>query len=94
MLRDLFRETYAAIPATVPRTHIVAAVESYLASYATHDLGGRAQLFAPISPCSAHGLGACAPRLGNSGVSGQDICAPRWTLWGQCAGERRAAFLD
>ena len=65
MLRDLFRETYAAIPATVPRTHIVAAVESYLASYTANDLAGRALLFAqdvvaeePVGTAPMRGLDA------------------------------------
>ena len=46
MLQDFFRETYAAIPATVDRAHIVAAVEAYLASYAASDIAGRTRLFA------------------------------------------------
>ena len=46
MLKDFFLQTYAAIPATVDRTHIVAAVEAYLASYSSGDMAARAALFA------------------------------------------------
>lgn len=46
MLKNFFRDTYAAIPATVDRARIVATVEAYLASYAAGDIAGRAHLFA------------------------------------------------
>lgn len=47
MLQTFFRETYAAIPATVDRDRIVGAIEAYLASYEAGDVAGRALLFAP-----------------------------------------------
>ncbi|OCC23431.1 hypothetical protein MB02_12520 [Croceicoccus estronivorus] len=46
MLRDLFLQTYAAIPATLTREQIEQTVEAYLASYATNDIAARAALFA------------------------------------------------
>lgn len=45
-LKELFLQSYAAIPATVTREHIAASVNAYLASYAHNDLAERAQLFA------------------------------------------------
>ena len=46
MLKDMFLETYAAIPASVDRARIERTVTAYLASYAGNDIAGRAALFA------------------------------------------------
>ncbi|QZP07614.1 nuclear transport factor 2 family protein [Caenibius sp. WL] len=46
MLKDVFLETYATIPASVDRTRIKQTVAAYLASYADNDITGRAALFA------------------------------------------------
>ncbi|WP_380872325.1 hypothetical protein ACFB49_32710 [Sphingomonas sp. DBB INV C78] len=46
MLRDLFLETYSAIPAHSTRAHIERVVHAYLSSYASDDIAGRVSLFA------------------------------------------------
>lgn len=46
MLKELFLETYASIPASLDRAQIEQTVTAYLASYAVNDIAGRARLFA------------------------------------------------
>lgn len=70
MLRDLFLETYSAIPASSTRAHIERVVRAYLSSYTTNDIDGRVSLF-------AENVEAEEP-VGSPAIRGRDALVAFW----------------
>lgn len=70
MLRDLFLETYSAIPAKSTRAHIERVVRAYLSSYTDGDIAGRVGLF-------AENVEAEEP-VGTAPIRGRDALVAFW----------------